>query len=384
LFCATGFDASVECNSYNRSEYRNSPDKSSMNLSDFDFDLPQALIAQSPAEPRDSSRLMVLDRPTESITHRHFRDIIDLINPGDVLVMNTTRVIPARIPGFRADTGGTLEILLLRQLDDVRWQVLVGGKRADIGMPIGFHLEGVTAAVVDILDGSERVIAFNRPVNDLLQQLGQIPLPPYIHSYHGDSERYQTIYSHHEGSAAAPTAGLHFTPELLIALRNKDVHLAYCTLHIGLDTFQPVRVEQVEQHKIHTERALLSDTDAQLINRAKLEGGRVIAVGTTSARTLETAAILSAGGDPVRPLATGDACAWRPVMAFEEDTSLFIYPGYNWRVVDALITNFHLPRSTLLMMIASFAGLEFVMGAYEVAKQEAYRFFSFGDAMFIS
>ncbi len=220
-------------------------------------------------------------------------------------------------------------------------------------------------------------------VEDSLDRVGEMPLPPYIHTRAADPERYQTVFSREQGSAAAPTAGLHFTPELLLALRDNSVKIAHCTLHIGLDTFQPVKVEQVEQHHIHSERAALSATDARIINDAKLAGGRIIAVGTTVARTLETAAILSAGGDPAQPERLPDACPWRPVIAFEQDTRLFIYPGYQWKAVDALITNFHLPRSTLLMMISAFAGRERVLNAYEVAKRENYRFFSFGDAMFI-
>jgi S-adenosylmethionine:tRNA ribosyltransferase-isomerase len=354
-----------------------------LNVSDFDYDLPESFIAQEPATPRDSSRLMLLDRETGALEHRRFRDIVDLINPGDVLVLNTTRVIPARLKAAKS-TGGAAEVLLLRQLDDTRWHVLVGGKRIHKGSLLNFHGSSVTAEVVEESDSPERVIQFSQPVNNLLTELGEMPLPPYIHTCLGDPERYQTVYSQQEGSAAAPTAGLHFTPELLLALRDKGVQFAYCTLHIGLDTFQPVRVEQVEQHHIHSERAILRSEDARVINDAKLAGGRIIAVGTTSARTLETAGILSAGGDPAHPELLPDACPWKPVVAFEQDTNLFIYPGYRWRVVDAMLTNFHLPKSTLLMMISAFAGRENVLNAYETAKREGYRFFSFGDAMFIS
>jgi S-adenosylmethionine:tRNA ribosyltransferase-isomerase len=354
-----------------------------MNVSDFDYELPESFIAQTPAEPRDSSRLMVLDRQTGTLEHHFFRDIVNQINPGDVLVLNNTRVIPARIHAVKAETGGSVEILLLRQLDDTRWQVLIGGKRIKLGTKLAFSNDAVTATVVEVLDEAERVIDFSRPINDLLAELGETPLPPYIHTPQTDSERYQTVYNHHPGAAAAPTAGLHFTPQLLIALKDKGVNLAYCTLHIGLDTFLPVRVEQVEQHHIHSERAILTATDANIINEAKLAGGQIIAVGTTTVRTLETAAILSAGGQPSNPQNLPDFCPWRPVIAFERDTDLYIYPGYPWRVTDALITNFHLPKSTLLMMVSAFTGRETVLNAYEIAKQEGYRFFSFGDAMFI-
>ena len=354
-----------------------------MNVVDFDYDLPQSFIAQTPAEPRDSSRLMVLDRKTGEIAHRTFRDIIELVNPGDVLVLNTTRVIPARLRAVKTDTGGAAEILLLRQLDNRRWRVLVGGKSIAEGKHLSFPGSNVAATVVEQLQEAERIIEFSHPVNDLLVELGETPLPPYIHTQLEDTERYQTVYSRELGSAAAPTAGLHFTGDLLIALKETGVQVAYCTLHVGLDTFQPVRVDQVERHHIHSERAMLTSENANMINKAKLAGGRVIAVGTTTARTLETAAILSAGGDPAMPLEEPDFCPWRPVIAFERDTELFIYPGYVWRVVDAMITNFHLPKSTLLMMISAFAGRDQVLNAYEVAKQAHYRFFSFGDAMFI-
>ncbi|MBA3869356.1 MAG: tRNA preQ1(34) S-adenosylmethionine ribosyltransferase-isomerase QueA [Anaerolineae bacterium] len=355
-----------------------------MNLSDFDYDLPQSFIAQEPLEPRDSSKLMRMDRHTGAIAHSIFRDIVDFINPGDVLVMNTTRVIPARLFATKANSGGKIEILLLRQLDDTRWHVLAGGRRILPDLELHFAGTDVTATVLEELDASERIINFSRPVNAMLTQLGEMPLPPYIHHRLQDSERYQTVYSRQEGSAAAPTAGLHFTPELLLKLRDNGVKIANCVLHVGLDTFQPVKVDTIEDHHMHSERAYLSADDARIINEAKLAGGRIISVGTTSTRTLETSAILSAGGDPAHPEAIGDICAWRPVMAFDSDTNLFIYPGYQWRVVDAIITNFHLPKSTLLMMMSSFAGRENILHAYETAKQNHYRFFSFGDAMFIS
>jgi len=352
-----------------------------MNLSDFDYVLPEHFIAQTPAEPRDSSRLMTLERRTGAIEHYIFRDIVTMIHPGDTLVLNTTRVIPARLKARKA-TGGAVEILLLRQLDETRWQALVGGRRVKAGTRLA--LDGdLSAEVTDELDESERIMRFSEPINDHLRALGEMPLPPYIHSRASDPERYQTVYSREEGSAAAPTAGLHFTPELLLALREKGVKFAHCTLHIGLGTFQPVKVERIEEHHIHSEWASLRADDARIINETKLAGGRVIAVGTTVTRTLETAGILSEGGDPAHPNAPLEACPWRPVIAFEGDTKLFITPGYRWRVVDAMVTNFHLPKSTLLMMISAFAGRENVLRAYETAKAEGYRFFSFGDAMLI-
>ncbi len=354
-----------------------------MKLTDFDYDLPESFIAQTPVEPRDSSRLMLLDRQTGAIEHRIFRDVIDYINPGDVLVLNVTRVIPARLRATKADSGGGVEVLLLRQMDDVRWQALVGGRRVLEGTQLTFGDSGITAEVTEVLHESERVVRFSQPINDWLTKLGEMPLPPYIHTPLVDPERYQTVYSQAEGSAAAPTAGLHFTPKLLHALRAKGVIFAQVILHIGLGTFMPVKVENIADYKIHSERAMLSADDAKIINEAKLAGGQIIAVGTTVARTLETAGILSEGGDPAHPEQTVDACPWRPVLAFERDTDLFIYPGYRWRAVDAMITNFHLPKSTLLMMISSFAGREHVLNAYETAKREGYRFFSFGDAMFI-
>lgn len=356
-----------------------------MRTEDFNYDLPDHFIAQEPLEPRDSSKLMVLNRDNQTIEHHIFHDIINYLQSNDVLVINNTRVIPARLSAFKADTGGKMEILLLKKIDDITWDVLVGGKRASVGTQIAFSDSDVKGEVIAEGLESERTIRFDRPIDDYLDQLGEMPLPPYIQKRVSNNERYQTIYSRHEGSAAAPTAGLHFTPDLLIALRDKGVKIAYCTLHIGLDTFQPVKVDDITEHHIHSEWATLSQDDAHTINEAKLAGGRIIAVGTTSARTLETAGILSAGGDPANPNAINNICAWRPVIAFERDTNLFIYPpDYQWRVVDAMITNFHLPKSTLLMMISSFAEREFVLEAYETAKQNNYRFFSFGDAMFIS
>ncbi|HEX2621799.1 MAG TPA: tRNA preQ1(34) S-adenosylmethionine ribosyltransferase-isomerase QueA, partial [Phototrophicaceae bacterium] len=340
-----------------------------MQLIDFDYDLPEHFIAQTPAEPRDSSKLMVLDRQTHTIEHRIFRDVLDYLDPGDILVMNTTRVLPARLPAVKV-TGGAAEVLLLRQITPTRWRALVGGRNLHHGASLTFPNSDLTATIAANLDGSEREVEFNQPLSSaLLQQIGEMPLPPYIHERLTDTERYQTIYSREEGSAAAPTAGLHFTPDLLLKARDKGVLLANCLLHIGLDTFLPVREAEIEHHKIHSERAILTAENAKIINEAKLAGKRIIAVGTTSARTLETAGILSAGGDPADPATIGDLCAWRPVIAFDRDTNLFIYPGYRWRIVDAMITNFHLPKSTLIMMMSSFAGRDYILQAYETAKQ---------------
>lgn len=352
-------------------------------ISEFDYDLPAELIAQTPAEPRDSSRMMVVNRANGTVDPScTFRDITGMINPGDVLVLNTTRVIPARLPALKP-TGGAAEVLLLRQITPERWEALIGGKNLKVGAVLTFPGATITATIVAEHDGAVREIAFSEPPGDHLKDIGQTPLPPYIHERVADPERYQTVYSREQGSAAAPTAGLHFTPDLLLTLREKGVHFAHCTLHIGLDTFQPVKVENIEDHHIHSEYASLSATDAEVINKAKLAGGRIIAVGTTSARTLETAALVSAGGDPAYPHLVPEACPWRPVSAFKADTRLFITPGYQWRAVDAMVTNFHLPKSTLLMMISSFAGRELIRTAYETAKREKFRFFSFGDAMFI-
>ena len=355
-----------------------------MKLSEFDYDLPESYIAQEPATPRDSSKLMVIKRDTKSIEHHFFRDLPTFLNTGDVLVMNTTRVIPARLHGHKIETGGKLEILLLKKLNETDWRVLIGGKRAVEGVKIGFEASDIQAIVTAVLDGPERIIRFNVPVENMVNETGELPLPPYIQKRVNDPERYQTIYSKQEGSAAAPTAGLHFTTDLFEQLMQKGVKLAYCTLHIGLDTFQPVKVDDIEEHHIHSERAILTAENAQIINQAKSNGQRIIAVGTTTARTLETAGILSAGGKPEKPDEIINRHPQHTVISFEDDTRLFIYPGYQWRVVDALITNLHLPKSTLLMMISSFAGREFVLDAYETAKSEQYRFFSFGDAMLIT
>lgn len=344
-----------------------------MNVADFDYDLPPRLIAQTPLEQRDSSRLMRLDRATGAISHHVFSDIVDMLRPNDVVVLNNTRVTPARLRAYKAESGGRAEILLLKQLNERRWQALIGGRNIRAGMQLAFSDSDVTCAVVQILEKAQRVIEFSRPVDSLLRDQGEMPLPPYVNAPLADAERYQTVYSEIEGSAAAPTAGLHFTQELLTKAQRQGVKVATCTLHIGLDTFQPVTVERVEEHTIHSEYALLDSENAAVLNDGMRSGGRVIAVGTTSARTLETAAIHAADAGKTR----------RAVAPFANYTKLFIRPGYRWRVVDAMITNFHLPRSTLLMMLSAFAGRDAMLRAYETAIETDYRFYSFGDAMFV-
>ncbi len=345
-----------------------------MKLADFDYDLPPQFIAQTPVERRDSSRLMRLDRTTGAMSHHVFSDIVDMLRANDVLVLNNTRVIPARLQARKAETGGRVEILLLKKLDERRWQALIGGRNIREGMRLDFSDSDLTCSVVRELEKAQRVIEFSRPVDGLLPDMGEVPLPPYINLILDDAERYQTVYSENEGSVAAPTAGLHFTPELLDIIKRMGVGLAYCTLHIGLDTFQPVTAERLEDHKIHSEYALLDAKNAAVINEGIRADGRIIAVGTTSARTLETAATRSAEINE----------APRAVTPFAGHTDLFITPGYRWRAVDAMITNFHLPKSTLLMMLSAFAGREVLLRAYETAKQLNYRFYSFGDAMFVA
>ncbi|MBI5958718.1 MAG: tRNA preQ1(34) S-adenosylmethionine ribosyltransferase-isomerase QueA [Chloroflexi bacterium] len=363
-----------------------------MHLSDFDYHLPPELIAQTPAEPRDASRMLVLNRTSGQIEHHQFRELPGYLTPGDVLVLNQTRVIPARLNARKIPTGGAAEILLLRPLDERRWLVIVGGKRIQIGsrLEVGPDSERpIEAVVVENRDENQRVVEFSEPIRPYLQQLGETPLPPYITAPLSDPNRYQTVYAHEDGSAAAPTAGLHFTGEMLLALKRQGIEIAYCTLHIGLDTFSPVKEENIADHKMHTERAILRAEDAQLINEARLRGNRVIAVGTTAVRTLETAAIRSAAyeteaNDPVSIQNTlnrlaENVCPWRPVIAIEEDTNLFITPGYRFRAVDVMLTNFHLPRSTLLMLVSAFAGREPILTAYAEAIRERYRFYSLGD-----
>lgn len=343
-----------------------------MNVADFDYDLPPRFIAQTPLERRDASRLMRLDRETGAVSHHTFADIETMLAPNDVLVLNDSRVIPARLKARKAETGGAAEILLLKRIDDRRWQALVGGRNIRRGTRLELTRDDISCLIVEDLARAQRLVEFDRALDGkTLTALGEMPLPPYISAALADEERYQTVYSKVDGSAAAPTAGLHFTPELLTRLRQKGIKLATCTLHIGLDTFQPVRAERVLEHRIHSEYARLDENNARVINEAKGAGGRIIAVGTTSARTLETAGSLSDGGPH------------QTVAAFEANTNLFITPGHKWRAVDAMISNFHLPRSTLLMMLSAFAGRKKLLRAYEAAKETGYRFYSFGDAMFV-
>nr|HRJ42914.1 tRNA preQ1(34) S-adenosylmethionine ribosyltransferase-isomerase QueA [Caldilineaceae bacterium] len=354
-----------------------------MQTSLFDYDLPPSCIAQQPAAPRDSSRLLVLHRATGEIEHRHFRDIGEYLRAGDLLVGNDSRVIPARLHGHKS-TGGAVEIFLLRQLDEpgCQWESLVRGRGLGEGAEI-FLASGelsLRARITAVLPSGARTVTFSAPIRPYLDELGEIPLPPYITAYAGDRERYQTIYSRPEGSVAAPTAGLHFTPELLLALREKGVDWETVTLHVGLDTFRPVSVERVEDHAIHTEWAGLSAQTARRINETTLTGGRVVAVGTTSVRTLEWGGTGSQGIDPYDT----EACPWKRVAAFEGAVNLFIRPGYRYRAVDGLITNFHLPRSSLLMLVSAFvaqahpgdvdAGRRILLQSYAGAKAEGYRF----------
>jgi S-adenosylmethionine:tRNA ribosyltransferase-isomerase len=350
---------------------------------EFDYELPSELIAQTPLEPRDASRLMVLDRRSGEITHRHFCDLPEYLRPDDLLIHNESRVFPARLFA-RKPTGGKVEILLLRQRTGDIWEALVKGKRVRVGMRLtlldGFGDEptGVEAEVTEAGERGMRVLAFGQPVLALAERVGVTPLPPYIHTPLADAERYQTVYARVRGSAAAPTAGLHFTPELLHRLRNRGVRSAFVTLHIGLDTFRPVSEERIEDHRMHTEFCSLRPEVAQQVNQARLRGDRVIAVGTTAVRVLETAALAAVGGQP-----GAEGCPWRSVAAYEGNTDLFIHPGFRFRAVDVLITNFHLPRSTLLMLVSAFAGKDLLDRAYAEAIRERYRFYSFGDAMLI-
>lgn len=370
----------------------------------FDYDLPQHFIAQQPAEPRDSSRLLVLDRATGKIEHRAFREIGDYLSAGDLLIGNDSRVIPARLHGRKA-TGGVVEVFLLRQQDEIGviWECLVRGKKLNEGTKLEIGRLGdtrnlpisqspnplVSATILSVNPSGTRIVEFSEPIQPYLEELGEVPLPPYITEYVGDRERYQTIYSRPEGSAAAPTAGLHFTPELLVGLRDQGVRFDTVTLHVGLDTFKPVESETVEGHRIHSEWAEVSSATARTINETSLAGGRIISVGTTSTRTLEWAATGAQGIDPYDTA----ACPWKRVAAFAGDVNLFIHPGYRFRAVDRLITNFHLPKSSLLMLVSAFiaqahpedvdAGRQILLETYEVAKREGYRFFSFGDAMMI-
>jgi len=340
-----------------------------MDLKDFNYDLPEELIAQDPLEDRSSSRLMVLHKDTGRIEHKIFRDIIDYLNPGDCLVINDTKVIPARLMGIKEDTGAAIEVLLLKRNADDVWECLVKpGKKARTGARIVFGEGLLVGEIVDVIEDGNRMIKFHYEgiFEEILDKLGQMPLPPYITHKLQDKNRYQTVYAKNEGSAAAPTAGLHFTKELLEKIKEKGVNVVSITLHVGLGTFRPVKVDKIEEHRMHTETFNISKEAADTINRTRVAGGRVIAVGTTSCRTLESAA----ADDGTIPARSGD-------------TDIFIYPGYKFKAIDCLITNFHLPESTLIMLVSALAGRDNIMNAYETAVKERYRFFSFGDAMFI-
>ncbi|CAM4191529.1 tRNA preQ1(34) S-adenosylmethionine ribosyltransferase-isomerase QueA [Paenibacillus typhae] len=341
-----------------------------MNVEDYDFHLPEELIAQTPLLDRSASRLLMVDKENGQIQHRHFTDILEQFQPGDTLVLNDTRVIPARLFGVKEDTGAKAEVLLLKSLGEDRWEALVKpGKKLKNGAVIVFSDE-LKAVIEEEADMGGRTLRFiyKGIFQEILDRLGSMPLPPYIKETLDDRERYQTVYARHEGSAAAPTAGLHFTKELLEQIAAKGVNIAYITLHVGLGTFRPMSVDKVEEHVMHAEYYMLSQETADLLNEARSRGGRIIAVGTTSCRTLETVGRQAAGG---------------PLTACSGWTDIFIYPGYQFTVVNALITNFHLPKSTLVMLVSALAGREHILAAYEEAIKEHYRFFSFGDAMFI-
>ncbi|MFB0534880.1 MAG: tRNA preQ1(34) S-adenosylmethionine ribosyltransferase-isomerase QueA [Anaerolineae bacterium] len=396
-----------------------------MKTSDFDYELSQYLIAQIPIEPRDASRLMVLDRRTRTIEHRHFRDVLDYLQPGDVLVCNESRVIPARLYGRKVPSGGKVELLLIAKRGENLWEALVRGRKIRAGTRIGIrdredrdrdrdrelsHAPYIVGEVVGETEAGGRLIRFDRAIESLLDDLGVTPLPPYIHEPLSDAERYQTIYARVRGSVAAPTAGLHFTPGLVDEIRRKGAEFAFVTLHIGLDTFRPIKEEKVEDHRIHTEYCQLPSEVADQLNRARAEGRRIIAVGTTSVRVLETAtqagkqkaadsASLSTSlgrsrfrsddfsppGTRATKVATTSPTRGLPslVVPYSGWTDLFIYPSYQFRAVDALITNFHLPRSTLLLLVAAFAGKDTIDRAYQEAIRKQYRFYSFGDCMLI-
>ncbi len=340
-----------------------------MLLKDFDYELPEELIAQTPIEPRDSSRLMVIDPVNHSINHQHFYELRNFLVPGDTLIFNDTRVIPARLIGKKEPTGARIEVLLLRRIEGDTWEALVKpGKKALHGTVISFGNE-LVCEIEGHTDFGGRFVTFRYKgiFEEILDRLGETPLPPYIHEKLADRERYQTVYNRESGSAAAPTAGLHFTPEQMAALRGDDINLGFLTLHVGLGTFRPVKVERIEEHVMHSEYYSISDETAKLIRETKAAGHRVIAVGTTSIRTLESAAV-----------------GKNEIYGKSGETNIFIYPGYEFKIVDAIITNFHLPKSTLIMLISAFAGREFILEAYREAVKEKYRFFSFGDAMMIT
>ena len=341
-----------------------------MKTSDFYYDLPERLIAQNPLADRSSSRLMVLDKKTGKIEHKHFTNIKEYLHKGDVLVINNTRVIPARLLGVRSDTGSAVEILLLKRLDDARWECIVRpGKKVKPGRRFTFIEGELEAECEEVLDTGNRIVRFDFDGiwEEILDRAGTMPLPPYIHEQLQDRERYQTVYSKIEGSAAAPTAGLHFTKELLKEIKDMGVQIAEVTLHVGLGTFRPVKVDDVESHEMHSEWYCFDKTASDIVRAARAEGRRVISVGTTSTRVLETVA----SNDP-------------EMLPCSGDTKIFIYPGYEFKCVNSLITNFHLPESTLIMLVSALAGKEHILNAYEQAVKEEYRFFSFGDAMFIT
>lgn len=341
-----------------------------MNTNDFDFDLPEELIAQTPLEKRDSSKLLVIDRASHSMVDTHFDHILDELNPGDALVMNNTRVLPARLYGEKPETHGHVELLLLKNTEGDQWEVLAKpAKRLRVGAKVSFGNGRLVATVIKELDHGGRIVEFSYDgiFLEVLESLGEMPLPPYIHEKLEDRDRYQTVYAKENGSAAAPTAGLHFTNELLAKIEAKGVKLVYLTLHVGLGTFRPVSVDNVDEHEMHSEFYSLSEEAAKTLNEVKAAGGRVVAVGTTSIRTLETIGSKFDG----------------KIQADSGWTNIFIKPGYEFKVVDAFSTNFHLPKSTLVMLVSAFAGREFVLDAYKHAVDEKYRFFSFGDAMFV-
>ena len=339
-----------------------------MKVSDFNYNLPEELIAQTPIKKRDESRLMVLDKENKKIEHKIFKDILEYLKPGDVLVRNNTKVLPARIYG-KKDTGANVEFLLLKNIEGDIWETIVRpGNKLRVGTNVIFGDGKLNAEILDILPGGTRKVKFtyNGIFNEILDEIGLMPLPPYIHEQLEEKDRYQTVYAKHQGSAAAPTAGLHFTDELLEKLKEKGIEIANVTLHVGIGTFRPVKEETIEAHQMHSEHFYIKKEDVEKINNAKKEGRRVIAVGTTSCRVLES--IADENGQ---------------VKEVETDTEIFIYPGYKFKCIDGLITNFHLPQSTLIMLVSAFAGKDFVFEAYKQAVEEKYRFFSFGDAMFI-
>jgi len=339
-----------------------------MRTADFDYELPKVRIAQTPVTPRHDSRLLVLNRKNQALEHTKFWDIDRFLNPGDLLVINETRVIPARIYAHKQPGGGKAELLLLKKYGLQTWRALGGGKGLNVGRKLSIE-DGLEAEIVEVLEGPERMVRFSQPIEPFLEKVGHVPLPPYIHKKLDDPERYQTVYAKESGSAAAPTAGLHFTPELMLKLEQKGLQFARLTLHVGLDTFAPVTEKDPSRHKIHTEWCELDDRTADQINKTKRKGGRIIAVGTTSVRTLESAAAKASDGQLVSP--------------FSGPTNLYILPGFDFKVVDAMITNFHLPKSTLLMLVSAFAGRELILETYKKAVEAEYRFFSFGDAMLI-